>query len=288
MTKYKALFDLHAQHAYFSDQRCKQLSFVATENSVKVMQNSGLIFQANQNVLNIQADQNNSETLMLFAQDLDDPFELQFKVYCSDLNFTGYTEPNAIDEKGIFYFEQRLNGQSQVRDATVHKEEWANKKDLYSVKALKEQGLLNSKDKLNPPCFIFSMVITEQAIKAFLLSSYVAPRFQIKFQAPKNIWKYYLMTAEDHQFNISDIDANVEFEPLGIENLTQHKKAIMFQSKTALNMHEKSNYHFQLVSTAESFSKVLINRLPVAKISQGYKKIIDGKAVSLSEIYINL
>lgn len=292
MERYQPLFDLNVIHTYFSGEACKNLEFIPTDNSIHVMKNAGILHKSHYSGLNIKADKNNIDILTLFAKDKDKPFELIFKAYCTDPNFINYTKPSILNEKGFLYFQQIMDRNSQshekVSEHTAHTSEWVNEKDITSISQLLEKGLITNRDKINPPCFIFSVVITEQAIKDFDNEQFIAPLFHIKFQAQSNIWKYYLMTNEtNNQISIVDIGNEIIFELLGIESLGMNKHAVAFQSKTALNMCEKSNYHFQLMKKTENSSQVLVNRLPVAKVSQGNQQVIDGKVVSLSEIYIN-
>ncbi len=288
MTLYYPLLELNVNHTYFSGGRCNYLKFIPTDNSVYLMNNAGLLYKSYYYGLTINADKNNIDTLKLFAKDIDNPFELQFKVYCTDPNFINYTYPNPFNEGGMLYFQQIMDGNSQGNENIIHSGAWVSENDIASTRFLNEKGLINSRDKIDPPCFIFSVVITEKAIIDFAKEQFVASRFHIKFQAKSNIWKYYLMTDEsNHQVRIVDIGDEIIFESLGIEDLGMNKHAMTFQSETALSMYEKSHYHFQLMSKKENSSQVLINRLPVAKVSQGNQKVINGKAVSLSEIYIN-
>ncbi len=288
MERYQHFLDLNVNHSYFTDQRCKHLKFVPTENCAKVMNNAGLIHRSGQSGYSILADQNKLDVLMMFADDTDTPFELHFKAYNTDVNFINYTQPTIDYEKGIFYFRHVFSEQSQTRDIKIHQKEWVNESDIAPNNFLKERALLNSTDKLKPPCFVVSILITPQAIKDFSGTKYASPRFQIKFQAQANIWKYYLMSPESNSdVCIVDLDDKISFESMGVETIDSNKQAIIFQTKTVLNLLEKSNYHFQLKTKGENFNKVLINRLPVARVNQNYQAVIDGKMVSLSEIYIN-
>jgi len=212
---------------------------------------------------------------MLFARDIDEPFELQFKVYSSDVDFFNYTQCPSANEQAIVYYQQLVSGKEEQNE-------------VIQASVLKEQCSISNSDHLNPPCFIVNMSITPELIRNFANAGFLAPTFLIKLQSQENIWKYYLMSSKhDSELAIVDLAGKVTFEAMGLENLAANKQAVTFQSHTALSLCEKSNYHFQLTSTEERFSKVLIKRLPVATVNQRYQTVIDGNAVSLSEIYIN-
>jgi len=116
MERYQYLFNVHVEHSYFSDNLCKNLEFVPTNNSVKIMNNAGLIYNNRGHRLNILANQNNIDSLMLFARDIDEPFELQFKVYSSDVDFFNYTQCPIANEQAIVYYQQLVSGKEEQND----------------------------------------------------------------------------------------------------------------------------------------------------------------------------
>lgn len=288
MPRYQSLFNINIRHAYFTGNVCPSLQFFPTDSSIKVMSNAGLIYKSGHGGIEVQADINNVETLMLFAKDSDEPFELQFKVYSTDAHFLNYTQAQALTHQEILFFEQKCDGKNETKTVKAHQGDWITANDAMPIASLTEKGLITNKDKFNPPYLIFSVVITDNAISIFDSELFVAPTFQANIQTNTSIWKYYVLGDETNpQLNIVDKTGEIFFESMGVENVGLNKQAMIFQSKTPLSLYERSAYNFQLINKTESFSKVLINRLPVAKVSQVNQKVIDGNAVSLSEIYIN-
>ena len=295
MTGYLPFLDINVGHSYFQTQQCKYLKFVVTAASLRMMNNAGLIYHGRDNGISIFADKSKLEALNLYAQDSDEPFELQFKVFSSDPYFSFYTQPGHLSGQGILYFSHILSGQSQM-DKTLlndngtiklHRDDWVTEKDYSAIPELTAKGLIDSKDMLNPPYFIISIVISVQAVEDFSTGN-SAPVFQVTFNSQENIWKYYLMSQVlSTKLSIVDIEEKIDFEPCGVEVLSSGKAAMTFRTLSPLPLQEKSPYHFQLQSTEESISKVLIKRLPVATASQRHQAVIDGNGVELSEIYIN-
>jgi hypothetical protein len=300
MSVYKPFFQLTIKHNYFVDGLCHQLDFVAIEKTCRLMKNANLIVRSNSAGMNIFADLDQADTLALFTQDEEEPFELEFKVFCTDPYFSNYTDipvlrSSNVKQAALFFFEHDFIEQDILETPAIaepnpiklHQEKFVSESDLLMVSTLRKRGLVSHTDVQNKLCFVVKINIKHSAIKYFITGKH-SPNFVIDFQAKSTIWKYYVMGLPlNEQVFITDLDEKINFKAAGEELLPGGKQAFTFQSDRTLVLQARSHYRFQLKIAQRNGSKVLIKQLPVASASQLYQVIIDGNKSALSEIYVN-
>ncbi len=69
--------------------------------------------------------------------------------------------------------------------------------------------------------------------------------------------------------------------------LPGNKRAQVFISNAPIPMREVHGQRFQLKENGQMGEKVLIKRLPNAVVSQINREVVDGRAVLVSEMYVN-
>ena len=214
--------------------------------------------------------------------------QLFFIARSADRIFPLITEAAPEKSENIFYFtsaKARKLRQSKRSQFLVSEKNSVSESDYTDAESLVREEVLSQLDLLVKPAFVFTVDMkrfrTITAIKA-------EPNFLIRFNAKRTVWKYYLLSQKrSAAVYINDLDKQQEFTFGGDEWLTDNRQAKTYFSKKPLVLSEKSSYRFQLKEKGESGERVLLSRLPLASGELYGKTQINGKYVTVSEIYVN-
>ena len=116
-----------------------------------------------------------------------------------------------------------------------------------------------------------------------------APAFLVRFGARASIWKYHFMSELDAANPvIVDLDDKLRFNPCGRTPLPGNRSALTFASEHLIDMRNTPRQRLQLRDPGELGDRILIKRLPNARVAAIGREITEGSAVPVfvSEIYI--
>ncbi len=291
MSNYSLLFSFFADHQYFSDGHCRGLEFVPTDLSNKLMKNTGMILRKENNGIRVFYNEDQKDSLLLFAGDVFDPLNICFKVYSSDPCFMNYTDLNIIVEDSVLYFDNKKFDHNSNQDISLTHDEYVTEKDFEKIEFSPLKKILSKEDVSVRPAFVIDVCV--KAEDSYLIddNANVTPKdYRIKFRNRKTYWKYHLLKeVKKDALYIEDQSNEIEFDKPKDIFLSGNRPAKIFRSKITLPLMEHSNYQFQLKEENSVVDKVLIKRLPVASSDQILKEIDDnsGKVGMVSEIFIN-
>lgn len=284
MANYGELFRLVFHHRYFTDNRCRGLSFSALGVTDRMMDNSGLLLRTSTWGCSVLYDREKIELLTLLADDAELNFHL--KVSINDHQF-GYYSVEKICQNN-----QRLSVTYVEPDQTLAPQNQLSPVYL-DPSALAELVAPDSPNvSLNNQflaAFAFSAANLAQMLKAD-----TPTLFTVQFEPLKTLWQYYfcgdwlmgllnsdnaLMAQDEGPIGVVDINREVDFSELKLVILPSGDTALSAQSATELPLQQVSQYHFQLCQG----NTKLLEHLPVANIHQQNRQ---GTQL-LSEIYVN-
>lgn len=288
MGAYQALLNIAVEHSFYTNGACSCLNFHPTEKTRRIFENAGLLHKKTANGIQVVYDETRLEALQLYAEDQEEPLCFEFKVYSSDPEFKSYTKPFADMAEGILYFDNRatIAGEGKL---SLSASEYVSKNDLKKPDSNELKDIISQKDRLLPPMFVVK--IFAESEQGSQLEQWLKPTlttYSIAFNARQTFWKYYLLGKMAREsLYIFDPENQVEFEALGETSLPDQRVAFTFRSKQSIPLNEHYDFRFQLKEEGQGGENVLINRLPVACITQTGKEVVAEQGMVVSEIYIN-
>lgn len=288
MGAYKSLLNIVVEHGFYSSGACSCLNFHPTEQTRRIFENAGLLQRKASHGIQIVYDESRLEALKLYAQDRQEPLCFEFKVYSSDPQFRSYTEPFSDMANGIIYLDNRAITAAEG-NISLSAFEYVSKADLKKTDSDELKNIIHHKDRLLPPLFVLKIFAETERFSH--IEQWLEPdltSYSIVFNARQTFWKYYLLGNMARKSSyIFDPDHQVEFDTLGETSLPDQRVALTFRSKQSIPLNEHYDFRFQLKERAPGGGNVLINRLPVACITQTGREVVTEQRMVVSEIYIN-
>lgn len=288
MGAYLPLFSFAVKHGFYEDGVAHECSFIATDHTVGVMKNTGLLVKPTAGGITVLFDSKDCESLQLYVTDERQPLNLVFRAYVKSTDFIRRTDASLETNDAILFFnnnnQHTINGLIQL-----HNHEYVSKIDLEALDSKKIKNIIGVRAGQMPPLFVLNFHITEKNLSGINENTKaVLKNYYIQFRERQVFWKYYLLgqLAGKNLF-LADLENKTEFVFSGKEWLDDGREAITFRTAQRLSLKEYSPYRFQLIEKENGKEKVIIKRLPVAKDAHLGKMIIDGSSELVSEIYIN-
>jgi len=289
MGAYSPLFTFAVEHGFYENGVAHELSFIATDRTARVMQNTGLLVKPTTGGIVVLFDSQDCESLQLYASDEKQAFNLVFKVYVKSVDFIRRTDVSLETNDAILLFN---NNNQHIVDGLIklHDHEYVSMIDLKALNATILTDTLGEKVGQLSPLFVLNFHITEKDLNGINKNAnMVLKNYHIKFKERQVFWKYYLLGSSLAGKNLFlvDVDNTIEFIFSGKEGLDNGREAMTFRTTQRLSLKEHSRYRFQLIEKENGKEKIIIKRLPVAKDAHLGQAIIDGSSEIVSEIYIN-
>lgn len=275
METWRPLVDLALRHEFFADGDCRGLAAAETAATARVVRNHGLLVRTSPSAVRV------------FASDAapvpDDPgLALVFVLRIRDRTFTACTDPAGASAGGTLRYDTTVPAAADETGSVL----LAPVPDEAATGAMRDDVVLDAPDRRLAPFATVRVVLRpgDFATDAPLR------RFAIRFGARRTHWKYYVLGYGDTQSppTIRDSDGAVAFESAGLERLANDRQALTLRSTAPIALQERSAHRFQLRARTASGERVLVKRLAVASPLHLGKDTIDGREVTVSEIYINL
>ena len=194
MGLYRPLFSIEVEHTYFTRDLGPEFDFVPTSQTHATVGKTGLLVRSTLRGIRVFYDQNDLETLRLFAADPDEPLQLVFKAYAEDQWVSCYTELPASDEDLILYFYSRQAKSDGPDRLKLHAADHVSESDLVNLNTLPLAKIFNQRDRIVKPGFIVCIRVALNDIQSLEHPSETTiQKFVLSFKARETFWKYYLL-----------------------------------------------------------------------------------------------
>lgn len=283
---YLPLLRIVAEHGFFP-ATSGVLRFVPTPRCTALCEKAGFLMRSASNGVDLFCKSSARDDLLAGAW-ADPAMALEFRVISGDPNFSVYTEPGtrAADDWIYLHSNQAVaedNGKILLHDGECVTSSQFRKTDAPEIAALLGKNF----DPVKPVFFVV-LALSDLAAALQRAQPATAPIYYLRFAARKSLWKYFFLSdTNSKDLAIVDLDGRVRFMPGGITALPGNRAALTFVSDDAIEMRQTYAQRFQLREQGELGERILIKRLPNASISGVGRECVEGKAVLVSEIYIN-
>jgi hypothetical protein len=252
MARYRQLFNVAVEHAYFASGRCPVLSFQPTPATAASLASAGCLFLRHDVGFEVCHDETATAAMRLCLA--EPPWRLTWLGHCGDARFVNYTE-GLGGHGGLLTFENT--------DASVL--------------------LRASVPHVGPP---FAACAVTLSFGPPLLHD--APRnYRVGFAARGTHWKYHFTGGWLAQtLRIVDPAGQVQFDAPQLEPLADGQAAQVISSSTAIALQERPRQSFALRARHGSGERVLIKRLPAAGAAQLNRGTVQGAMAWISEIHV--
>ena len=280
MTGFQILFDIAIEHDYFVDGVCKSMQILPSPECDMLIRASGLLLRPVSGGIKVLADTKRLPALRHCIADYSGRLALDFHVRAADRYFDEYTEPPPRPGH-VLYFDSRQVARVEAGRHMLH--EAARVSDANFQPSEAPAALPR------PPVALIRIVLTgaEDGIGADR-SLPAARRFGIHFGASAAHWKYYLLgPLAVRPVFITDLDEAVAFTERRLVDLPGAGLAGVFMSHAPVALRDVPGQRFQLRERASFGDKVLMKRLPNARVGHRQRELVDGQAVLVAEIFLN-
>ncbi|MDE2388863.1 MAG: hypothetical protein KGN35_07265, partial [Betaproteobacteria bacterium] len=231
-------------------------------------------------------DEEKIDILRLHAED---NLTLAFKVFSKDGNFFRYTAPGAPPDNTVLFFSNQRITNSMAGKQMLHASPDVSAADWMELTADPLPEILDRKDYFVKPVFVLQLLISAgaQGLCPDKLDA-AARKFYIRFAANRTFWKYYISgDLSKRNVHIADLDNAIQFENLGKILLPGNREVIQLQSSKVIPLQEQPEQRLQLKESTSSGDRVLVKRLPNARVDQIHGEMLGGEMRNVSEIYID-
>ncbi len=264
-------FTLEARHAFFGEAPCPSVAFEPVEETRTRLANLGLLCR------------DGPGTLTIFRSDRagsDGAADLTFRLVATDAAFANYTRLDGADAHSTLWFDTATAAPSDTGTGRrLHVGATVAATDRVALDAPQLLGSTTPRDLAAPPLG-FVRVRVHQGDPS--------TTWVIAFDARTTVWKYYVLGASDALPTIRDADGEIEFEPAAPTVLPGNRRAVVLRSKVPIPLRDRPTQRFQLRVATPAGERVLVRRLALASPTRLGKDTVDGREVTVSEIYVNL
>ena len=302
MISYRPVFGIDVRHEFFADGRCRNLRFEASAETAALMANRGLLLRRTASGIAVfgeagepvvapagptKATKARTKAKAGSPQDSGEVISLRFRVLAGDQDFDAYTDPGARPDGTVLAFDSVSATEAPPGSGffRLHRDEWVGAGDGIDRRNW-VSTLLDPGDRTSLTLAAITVRLTEQDLAA----GGSGRRYFLAFRSRRTHWKYYVtgMKAKNAVASISDTAGVVQFTDAGLERLSSDREALTLRSIATIPLQERPIQRFQLRLKPTVGEAVVVKRLAVASPRRLGKETIDGRTVTVSEIYINL
>ncbi len=259
-----------------------------TAQTEALVEKVGLLCRQTPNGIRVHYESQRLEALQRNASNPQTTLQLGFKLTTADHLFARYTEPICPDDS-MFYFDQLYAQVESSETYRLHRKAQVSEREVEPLGSPQVDELLDGADRVAPPLGVIKIWLAPSAGGLFDAQLNVTPAtYYVRFAARKTYWKYYLLgnLARDGLY-MEDAKCETEFDLLGKVSLPGNQVARAFQSTSMLPLQDRYHNRFQIIDPDASGDRILMARLPGAKVRQTHQERLNGTEVAVSEIYIN-
>jgi hypothetical protein len=286
MSAYRELFRLSIAHAYHGGRSLPDCRIVPAGATLALMERCGLVMRQLPDALVFLMPAARLDVLRSDIADAGGAFSFLLCVYAGDPLLPSYTAPSAPPGMLLLADSRRA-----VRDDDgafrLHPDERLGAESLAADADPLCAGALAQGPARRP--FLLVHLALSNAADGFPGAAGDPPvrMFKVRLAAAASYWKYYLLGAlAQRELAVADVDGAMAFQRTPEERL-ESRPAAVFLSERAIGLRERPGERFQLLENTPFGEKILIKRMPVASPGIRQKAEIDGRAVLVSEIFIN-
>jgi hypothetical protein len=282
MTGYSTLFDIAIAHDYFIDGACPSVQIVPAAGCADLMRGYGMIWRTRPGRIHVSGAASGWAALRREVAASEGGLVLGFEMRSTDQYFDEYTAlPMRSGE--LLWFDSRQATAPADGRRMLHATGRVADTSFVRADAPALAGLLTG------PLLPLALV---QVVLApgpdGLCAGTLAParrRFGVHFGANALYWKYYLLGAlRERPLFIRDLDDAVAFQEQARVDLPA---AAVFLSQAPIALRDVPSQRFELRERDSFGDKVVIKRMPNARVGRRQRELVDGHAVLVSEIFIN-
>jgi len=249
---YEELVNVSFNHTYFASKVFAGLAFRPSSSTELLFLNNGLLFKSFHGGFRIVFDTNFNNSIRSREDLISDVLDCRFNATLSDNNFYNYTDIEGTDiSKKVFHFCNTAAGDTLLK-ISVHSHDFVSESDLKPIAEFAD------------PYFVKPFAILDLKLAQGLPESY-----SLNFKARETFWRYVLMNEDLQSLNNPAILDSTGSEPFEGPELLKFRgtSGLVFKSKQAISLTERSIQNFQLVENYDAESgryKVIIHSLPKA------------------------
>ncbi len=249
---YEVLVNVSFNHTYFGSKVFAGLAFTPSTSTELLFLNNGLLFKAYPGGFRIVFDTNFNNSSRSRKDLISDVLDCRFNAALTDNSFYNYTAIEGTDiSKKVFHFHNTAADDNLLK-ISVHSGEFVSESDLKPIAEFAD------------PYFVKPFAILDLKLAQGLPETY-----SLNFKARETFWRYVLMSKDLQSLNNPAILDSTGSEPFEGPELLKFSgtTGLVFKSKQAISLTERSIQNFQLVENYDAESgryKVIIHSLPKA------------------------
>jgi hypothetical protein len=275
---YLPLFDIEVKHQFFTSGTHRTFTVSPTVRTEARAAQLGVSSQPTPDGIRVLYEARRLEALQRGAGSSQTALSLGFKLDTPDHLFARYTEP-ICPGGSLFYFDQRCAQVESSERSRLHRDAQVSGYEVESLGSPRVDELLEPTEQVNPPLGVISIS---------LLPSDRLRTYSIRFAARKTFWIYYLLGRFPRDgLYLEDAKGETEFDSLGEVTLPGNQMARVFRTTSMLPLQDRYHNRFQVIDPEAKGDRVLMARMPGAKVRQTYAERHHGMEVAVSEIFIH-
>jgi hypothetical protein len=286
MSAYRELFRLSIEHAYHAGRAMPDCRILPAAGARTLMQRCGMIMRQLPDAAVFLLPADRLDLLRSDIRDAGGSFAFLLSVHAADPLLASCTEP-AIPPGMLLLADSRRAAADASGALRLHPDECLGAESLAMIDdPLCAEGL--GVDTIRRPFLLVHLALSNDA-GGFPGAEGEPParKYLVRLAAGASHWKYYLLGAlAQRELSVADVDGAVGFRRTEDERL-ESRPAAVFLSERPIGMRERPVERFQLLENTPFGEKILMKRMPVASPGIRRKAEIDGRAVLVSEIFIN-
>jgi hypothetical protein len=275
---YLPWFDIEVTHQFFTSGTHRTFTVSPTVRTEARAAQLGVSSQPTPDGIRVLYEARRLEAWRRGASNPQTALPLGFKLDTPDHLFARYTEPMCPGDS-LFYFDQRCAQVESSERSRLHRGAQVSEPEIEPLDSPRIDELLEPTELAAPPLGVISIS----------LSPSDGPRtYSIRFAARKTFWTYYLLGrfARDGLY-LEDAKGETEFDSLGEVTLPDKRVARAFRTTSMLPLQDRYHNRFQIIDPDAQSDRVLMARMPGAKVRQTYAERRQGTEVAVSEIFIH-
>jgi hypothetical protein len=284
MAYFEPLFSLAVEHAFHGGLG-QDIEIVPDEACRRLMRLASLTPRVVQGRFEAWGSPEHLAALATILAGEGGAARLTFKIYSADPHFAQYTLPPVAPGRVL------VLGSRQARVGTdglslLETARWQGGKSTRSLATPAIARLMAAQRSPRVPAAVLRLTITAAA--CVRTAEPALRHLVMRFEAARARWKYYLLgIGAGKAARITDLDREVTFRPLERARFGGQGEASVFLSDQAIPLRAWPTQRFQLSETASFGEKILIKRMPHARVGLCQRLIVDGQTELVSEIFIN-
>lgn len=288
MGAYQPLFDICVEHEYFAFRGNAGVEIEAGAPAQQLILQFRLLSRAAPGSLAVLIDAARFADLHRHVLDAGGVLRLPFYVYATDPHFAAYSLPPARTSDVLFLDSSNAAINASGRQM-LHQAEFVSEMAYAPYETAKTNLPAGLSRARRQPVAIIDMVLGLDASSLCNPALETPCRsFCLRVGAGHTYWKYLLFgdLAERHT-KVVDLDGELVFRRVQDAEFAGQRRAAVFLSDRAIPLRAVPAQRVQLKEQASFGEKILMKRMPNARIGTSQRELVDGEEVLVSEIFIH-